>query len=476
MLLNQKINNQASLIRILLDVAVMSISYYLANYLLYGQILHDIEETGRTSLIWTLAFVYTFIYLLCVSLSTRRPWMYNSFWRESYSVIKYHVLLAIIVFAYLYISDLDKYYSNLQLSLFFSIDMFLMIIFHTLLRIGLIKLYRNTSYCERVLLIANKDNLYDINNKIRKTNNWYFRIKGIAVIDADMRGMLVNNIPIIAGVEDLYDTSQKKAFDAVLICIDKSFKYDVQDMLSNFLDMGMTVHYNLEEYNYPVSAIRTVGNVGVLGVVTYREFEYSVIQIIGKRTLDIIGGVVGMFLFGIAMLIFGPLIKLDSKGPVLFSQIRVGKNGRKFKIYKFRSMCADAEERKSELMDRNEMSDGMFKMQNDPRITRIGKFIRKTSIDELPQFWNVLKGDMSLVGTRPPTVDEFEGYTISQRKRICIKPGITGLWQVSGRSSITDFDKVVELDCEYIDNWSLARDIKIILKTILVVLFGKGAE
>lgn len=474
--MNQKINNHASFIRILFDIAVMILSHYLTGFICYGEIYYDFAEDGFHSLLWILVSSYIIIYLFFVSLSSRRPWMYNSFWRESYSIIKYHSVLFIFVIAYLYIFNLEKRYSIYEIILFFVIDIFLMIITHNLLRIGFIKLYRNTSYCERVLLITNKDNLYDINNKIRKTNNWYFRIKGIAVIDADMRGMYVNSVPVIAGVEDLYDTSQKKAFDAVLICIDKAFTYDVQDMLGKFLDMGMTVHYNIEEYYYPVSAIRTVGNVGVLGVVTYSEFEYGVLQIIGKRTLDIIGGIVGMFLFGLAMLIFGPLIKLDSKGPVLFSQVRVGKNGRRFKIYKFRSMYQDAEERKAELMDQNEMSGGMFKMHNDPRITRVGKFIRKTSIDELPQFWNVLKGDMSLVGTRPPTVEEFEGYTMAQRKRICIKPGITGLWQVSGRSSITDFDKVVELDCEYIDNWSLARDIKIILKTIWVVIFGKGAE
>ena len=200
------------------------------------------------------------------------------------------------------------------------------------------------------------------------------------------------------------------------------------------------------------------------------------VQIVIKRFMDICGGLVGMFFFGLAMLIFGPLIKIDSKGPILFKQQRIGKNGRVFEIYKFRSMYIDAEERKAELMEHNEMQGQMFKMKNDPRITRIGKILRKTSIDELPQFYNVLKGDMSLVGTRPPTVDEFNNYEPYQRKRISIKPGITGMWQVSGRSSITDFDDIVKLDCEYIDNWSVSKDIKILIKTVWVVLFGRGAE
>ena len=160
----------------------------------------------------------------------------------------------------------------------------------------------------------------------------------------------------------------------------------------------------------------------------------------------------------------------------MFCQNRVGVNGRIFKFYKFRSMYADAEERKKELMAQNEMQGLMFKMENDPRITKVGAFIRKTSIDELPQFWNVLKGDMSLVGTRPPTVDEYQQYNYYQKRRISFRPGITGLWQVSGRSDITDFDEIVKLDLQYIDNWSIMEDFKIIFKTIAVVFRGSGAK
>ena len=170
------------------------------------------------------------------------------------------------------------------------------------------------------------------------------------------------------------------------------------------------------------------------------------------------------------------LIKLTSKGPSIFVQDRVGLNGRIFKLYKFRTMFYDAEERKKDLLNQNEFSNGlMFKIKDDPRITKIGKFIRTSSIDELPQFINILKGDMSLIGTRPPTVDEVKIYENHHRRRISIKPGITGLWQVSGRSSIQDFDEFVRLDTKYIDEWSILLDIKIIFKTILVILYRKGA-
>ena len=208
-------------------------------------------------------------------------------------------------------------------------------------------------------------------------------------------------------------------------------------------------------------------------------------QLFMKRLIDIIGAVAGLAVTVVLTVIIAPIIYMNSPGPIFFSQTRVGRNGRKFKIYKFRSMYPDAEQRKKDLMKDNQMNGYMFKMDADPRVigsgpdgTRhgIGWFIRKTSIDEFPQFWNVLKGEMSLVGTRPPTVDEWEKYQYHHRGRLAVKPGLTGLWQVSGRSSITDFEEVVRLDVEYIQKWDMGLDIKILLRTIWVVLSGRGAE
>ena len=197
---------------------------------------------------------------------------------------------------------------------------------------------------------------------------------------------------------------------------------------------------------------------------------------IGRRTQDIILSSVALVVLSPVMLATAIAIVVDdpSAGPV-FSQERIGRNGKPFKFYKFRSMCPNAEAKLDDLLDQNEMDGPVFKIKDDPRITRVGKFIRKTSIDELPQFYNVLKGDMSLVGTRPPTVDEFRQYESHQKRRLSAKPGITGLWQVSGRNEIKDFEDVVKLDVQYIDNWSIGLDIKIILKTIKVV-FEKGGE
>ena len=195
-----------------------------------------------------------------------------------------------------------------------------------------------------------------------------------------------------------------------------------------------------------------------------------------KRVADFVCALLGLVVLSPLYLVIMFIMKIQHNGPVFFSQERIGYGGRPFHIYKFRSMYQDAEERLKDLQSQNEVEGLMFKMENDPRITKVGRFIRKTSLDEFPQFLNILKGDMSLVGTRPPTEREFEQYDEHYRRRLSMTPGLTGLWQVSGRSDIDNFDDVVKLDLQYIDNWSLSLDFKILLQTVGVVLFHKGAK
>jgi lipopolysaccharide/colanic/teichoic acid biosynthesis glycosyltransferase len=197
--------------------------------------------------------------------------------------------------------------------------------------------------------------------------------------------------------------------------------------------------------------------------------------VFGKRLIDLIGAALLLAILSPLFLLIGALIKLESAGPALFPQTRVGKWGKQFTMYKFRSMCADAERRKDELLDQNEMHGGViFKMKRDPRITRIGRIIRRGSLDELPQLWNVLKGEMSLVGPRPPVPAEVEAYSLSERRRLDAKPGITCIWQVSGRSQLT-FLQQVELDVTYIESQSIRGDLKLLLQTVPAVLTGRGA-
>ncbi|MBD3108286.1 sugar transferase [Bacillus sp. AGMB 02131] len=205
------------------------------------------------------------------------------------------------------------------------------------------------------------------------------------------------------------------------------------------------------------------------------ELKTNKKYVVAKRTIDIIGSLAGMIILFPLFLLIAICIKLESlKDPVIFSQLRVGKNGKCFKIYKFRSMVVDAEDRLTELLHKNEVKGAMFKIKEDPRITKVGKFIRRTSIDELPQLINILLGHMSFVGPRPPLPREVEKYTEYEKQRLLIIPGCTGLWQISGRSNL-DFDQMLELDLKYISTRTLWLDIKIIIKTIFVLLNTKGA-
>ena len=278
----------------------------------------------------------------------------------------------------------------------------------------------------------------------------------------------------IVAPQDMVDFVTQEVVDEVFINL-PSEDYDIGELVSRFESMGIDVSVNLNAFDFLSLGEKRIQEVAGMSVVTFSTNFYKHTHVIAKRCLDIVGALFGLLICGLVSIVLVPIIRKDG-GPAFFVQKRVGKNGRFFKFYKFRSMRVDAEEIKKELMEHNTMTGGMFKMDNDPRVTPIGRFIRKTSLDELPQFYNVLIGDMSLVGTRPPTIDEYRNYTPEQKRRLSFKPGITGLWQVSGRSAITDFDEVVKLDLAYMDGWTIWRDIKILLKTIKVVFRKEGAK
>ncbi len=331
----------------------------------------------------------------------------------------------------------------------------------------------------------------------RLDEDWLRRVKGVALIDAHMRNgsfycktnngekekrvSNLNGIPVVANLTGVVDWVRGESLDEVFINVPYKYEKSIDGIAEEIESMGVTVHINLPALEHYIDNSE-FDNVELTVAAGYPTATLTAAPPISfsaaffKRVFDILGGLIGSIIsFPIILITAIPLL-IESPGPLIFKQQRVGKNGRVFNIYKLRSMYTDAEKRKAELMASNKMSGYMFKIDNDPRITKVGKFIRKTSIDELPQFWNVFKGDMSLVGTRPPTTDEFEKYESHHKRRLSMRPGITGLWQVSGRSDIQNFEEVVRLDCEYIDNWSPILDIKILFKTVWVVLKGSGAE
>lgn len=322
---------------------------------------------------------------------------------------------------------------------------------------------------------------------IQNNNYEQFGIEGLVLTNEDATGESIAGVKVVSDIPHILEYTSGKWIDEVLFNLPEDMPYP-EKLVDSFYEMGIVVHTKIAGSPERGGKKQFVERMGGYTVLTTSINYSSLRQSFLKRSMDILGGIVGCLLTGILILFVGPAIYIQSPGPIFFSQVRVGRNGKRFHMYKFRSMYLDAEERKKELMEKNRISDGrMFKLDWDPRIIGskelpdgtlkkgIGNFIREWSLDEFPQFFNVLKGDMSLVGTRPPTVDEWEKYELHHRARLAVKPGITGLWQISGRSKITDFEEVVQLDMQYINQWSIGLDIKILLKTVGAV-FGKDGS
>lgn len=405
----------------------------------------------------------------------------RGFYQELASTFKHVMLLFMFSTLYLFSMQKSEEYSRIVIYL----TMIFYVILNYVARLLWKQILARTGKIRaRSLLIVTNDSLAE--EIITDLKNTSIDISAFVFMDRDMVGETVQGIPVVAKVEDAATYICREWIDEVLIYLPVDSDKP-ERLMEQCKEMGVTVHISLDthEDNSRQQFVEKLGNHTVL---TSSIASATPLQAFLKRTMDILGGLAGCILALIALAVVGPKIKKASPGPVLFTQERIGKNGRKFKMYKIRSMYLDAEERKKELMKDNRVSDGMmFKLDFDPRIignenlpdgtkkTGIGETIRKYSLDELPQFWNVLKGDMSLVGTRPPTVDEWEKYELHHRARLAMKPGITGMWQVSGRSNITDFEEVVKLDTQYISNWSMGLDMRILWKTVGAVIGKDGA-
>lgn len=398
----------------------------------------------------------------------------RGYWVEFVNVLKCVCVQMLAAVCYMFLCQNSDEYSRLAFVYSFLLILFLTYVIRILLKYLLLKFSKKLAYRKKLLIITVSDRARQLLDTLGLETSFNYEISGLIIMDQDMIGQKIGGILVTAGAKEMYDDARLGIVDSVLIDLEPDDP-QFHDTVTLFHVMGVEVNISLSEYHLGIPDQQIV-KMGDLTVLSGNGPQEALGDMMAKRALDIVGAVVGLFLTAILTLFVAPAIWIESPGPIFFSQIRIGKNGRRFRIYKFRSMYMDAEERKKELMEKNKMSGLMFKMDDDPRITKVGKFIRKTSIDEFPQFWNVLKGDMSLVGTRPPTEDEFKQYKAHHKKRLSMKPGITGLWQVSGRSEITDFEEVVKLDVDYIENWSFGRDLKILLQTVLIVLKHDGAQ
>ena len=468
---------------ILIDLMCIILSFLLADWVRNSTIknLYQNEIYRNTAI-----FLVLMDLCVCVIFESYKGVLRRGYYLEFNTVIKQTIILELGAGLYLFSIDGGHFFSRIVLYLmgafYIGLAYLTRLFWKKHLKIKMVEGGEHSLY-----IITTTDIASDVIASVLENNYNRYNINGLVLTDCDMTGQQINGIPVVSDMEYAATYICQKWVDEVLINISEKNEYP-QKLIDELLEMGMVVHLNLSRIKPTTGQKQFVEMVGGYTVLTTTMNYATDRQALAKRIMDIAGGLVGCLLTGIIFVFVGPAIYINSPGPVFFSQIRIGKNGKPFKLYKFRSMYMDAEERKAELMAQNKMSDGrMFKLDFDPRVignkvmtdgtkkTGIGEFIRKTSLDEFPQFWNVLKGDMSLVGTRPILPGELEQYELHHRTRIAIKPGITGMWQVSGRSDITDFEEVVRLDKEYIENWNIGLDIKILLQTVGTVLKKEGS-
>lgn len=477
------------------DILCLLFSYLAALYLRFRAVW-SIDEP---QLHWTV-FLGILIYVLLYhsAVDYNRDFVRRGYYVEFMAISKRNAIMAAGIGLLLFAVKEAGNYSRLVYGYFIVIDEIVTYAAHLVVKRYLRKRMKKERHKTKIMVITDQENLDMLMEKLIKRAELSWDITSIALMDresakegeiyrtdaikaqdksrkGDKPDVQNDVIPIVAGRMDLLEKAKQMPIDDIFIYLPDESRKSIDRLIMDFEVMGVVCHYNIDVAGLS-SKNSTVEEFGGFTVITYTENQIDYRRRMIKRVIDIFGSLLGLLVTVILFPFVALAIKLDSPGPILFAQIRVGKNGRRFKIYKFRSMYMDAERRKKELEKQNEMQGLMFKMEHDPRITRVGKFLRKTSIDELPQFYNILIGDMSLVGTRPPTEDEFEQYTPYYRRRLCMTPGLTGLWQVSGRSNVDNFDDVVKYDLHYIDYWSLSLDFKILVQTIGVVLFGKGAK
>ncbi len=460
-----------------MDCVSLLISFIIAWHIRFG----TIEELFRTEryrnsysmILSVMIILYAFVFVF--SDGHHPAIMQQGRFTKFIYVLENQSILLVLLVLFMYLTYQSTEASRYIVGWMFLVNVFLDYIFRLIYSWWLIEV-KGTGYnATNIMLITLFDKAEEIVSNFKNSPELLSNISCITILDKDMVGEEIDGIRVVGNAENYVNTHRENVYDEVLINVPYDYTIELEKMISKFEDMGVVTNLSIDIFNRK-AAVKHIRKLGEYHVVSFVENEPDSASLLLKRVMDILGAIVGLVFCAIAVIMVGPIIKITSPGPLFFAQTRIGINGRRFKMYKFRSMYADAEKRKKELMEKNEMDGLMFKMENDPRITPIGKFIRKTSVDELPQFFNVLIGDMSLVGTRPPTEDEYLQYKNYHMRRLSIKPGITGKWQVSGRSDIKNFEEVVRLDLEYIDNWSILLDIRILFQTVWMVAFGRGAK
>lgn len=325
-----------------------------------------------------------------------------------------------------------------------------------------------------LLIVGTGRRARDFIQVVKGHANWGLRIVGLIDDDHGMFGKEIEGYRVLGRIQDIPFVIHRKVIDRVIFVVPRLWLNRIDEAVLACEREGIPTSISMDLYDLRIAKVRQTDFSG-FPLLEFETFAAKEWQLFVKRVIDLALAFLMLILLSPLMLVLAIVIKLTSRGPIFFKQDRCGLNGRTFTLYKFRSMFVDAELKRRELEKSNEMDGPVFKIKRDPRITALGRILRKLSLDELPQLFNVLKGDMSFVGPRPPLAIEVELYKMWQRRRLSLKPGLTCIWQVSGRNKI-GFEKWMEMDLEYIDKWSLWLDFKIMVKTVFVVMFGYGAS
>lgn len=445
----------------------MEISF-IASYLLRFSRDFDTPANYTQLNIYTLLIYLIIIFLFPFHSGILKRGHFTEFYMVLFQDIAEFTAILLLLFALQTI----QIHSRIFVGTFFLLNLFLQFLARELWKKLILNRMSKSGNKIHVIIVTYRENAQFMVDNLTQGKLDIYQVDRIMLLDKDNRYEPINGIKVVYR-NDIAELLRTHVVDEVFIGSKTREVKDTGRLISWFLSMGIAVHVMSDIFINEVPNM-TVDKIGNMTFISSTMTPITPEQKAMKRAADIFVSLIGLVLTGIFFIIFAPIIVIQSPGPVFFKQTRVGLNGRKFKMYKFRSMELDADEKKAELLKDNEVKGQMFKIKDDPRVIPIGRFLRKTSIDEFPQFLNILKGDMSLVGTRPPTLDEFEHYRPDHMSRLAMKPGLTGMWQISGRSEIKDFEEVCELDRYYISNFSIPLDMEIILKTIRVVLTRKG--
>ena len=413
--------------------------------------------------IWSITLYLTGLY---------RDWRGQGRWKETWGIFK-AVLISSLFLGFILFALKYQFVSRIFILLFALFDFFFVIAARTSIRTIILFSNRKIERFRMILIVGTEERALSLAQNIEKHKDLGLRILGFVATGDGIPPQEVNGYPVLGSAKDLPQLLEREVVDEVIFAISQEELKNMGDLFLSCEERGITARLAINFFPHVIAKTH-LEELDGLPLLTFTTTPKNELMLLLRRIFDFVGSIILILILSPVFLLITLAIGLDSRGPAIYRQVRCGLNGRRFTFYKFRSMVQGAETRKGDLLAHNLMDGPVFKMKNDPRVTRVGRFLRKTSLDELPQLFNVLRGDMSFVGPRPPIPEEVEKYEGWQRRRLSMKPGITGLWQVSGRNQI-DFQQWMKLDLEYIDNWSMWLDFKILIKTILVVLLRKGA-